>query len=418
MTRWRLWLLVCCSLIGCAPKAYVRSGWVEHPPRRVAVLPFVITYTYDLEKDQSVPQAHLLGRDLFRRALAEALTPDSYQDIPLDDVDARLTQTWGPLEQGRWQQATAQELGRALNADAVIYGDLTRVMYFATPLYTETSLSASLRMVDTQSGNLLWSQSVQAAERGGAAVQKGQVVDFVQDQLRSYNPAVKFSRVSEAAARQALKGLPNPPLPALAVDELRLPVGSGVRLAVLPLTAKGRKLQQGAQMLRRELVVSLQHSPFRVIEPAMIDATLHAVPANASTAQLGQQLGADVMLSGRVTSWGRRYAVLESWAQAGLELELRDAASGQLIWSGHRTLYRQAGILKGPTGVQSIATAPIMGLKTSHLERVAGHVAQTIVDDMDHAPAVRAYVEQSQPAHPSSSSLSTTPSAESSGGSP
>ena len=155
------------TLAGCGgPRAYVRPGFLDHPPRRVAVLPFVITYSYDLNADQTIPASHQVGRDVFRKTFYYGLTPYGYEDVKLADVDERLAKTWGPIEKGGWRQASPQELGQVLGADALIYGDLSRLMHFSTPLYTETSLDASLRMVDVASGVILWRKRVRAAERG------------------------------------------------------------------------------------------------------------------------------------------------------------------------------------------------------------------------------------------------------------
>ena len=161
-------------LAGCSgPRAYVAPGFLDHPPARVAVLPFTVTYAYDLAPGETVPASHTVGRDTLRKTFYYAFTPYGYADLKLSDVDQRLTAAWGPLEEGRWRTATPQELGRALQADAVIYGDISRLMHFATPLYTETSLSVLFRMVDVSSGEVLWRQSVQVAERGGALMKKG-----------------------------------------------------------------------------------------------------------------------------------------------------------------------------------------------------------------------------------------------------
>src|SRR3989338_3105431 len=179
---------------GGGPKPYVREGLLTHPPRRVAVLPFLITYAYDLEADQALPASHEVGRDVLRRTFYRALTPYGYDDVKLAEVDDRLAAAWGPVADGRWQAAGPNALGEALGADALVYGELTRLMHFSTPLYTETSLSASLRMVEAASGEVLWRQQVRVAERGGALMKKGQVVDFVKDQARSFKPEGKVLR--------------------------------------------------------------------------------------------------------------------------------------------------------------------------------------------------------------------------------
>ena len=394
-------------MAGCGgSKAYVRPGFMEHPPKRVAVLPFVITYPYDLAGDQAIPASHAIGRDVFRKTFYYALTPYGYEDMKLVDVDEQLTAAYGPIDQGAWRELAPQLLGKTLGVDALIYGDINRLMHFSTPLYTETSLNASLRMVDASSGEVLWRKTVKAAERGGALVKKGQVVDFLKDQARSFNPGVKFLRVSDAAVRQALKGLPDPPMEIEASSHSpqgsAVASGEAVRLAVLPLGVKDNDWQKGAVILRSDLIASLQESPFEVLEIQRVDAALkelgweegQPLSETLPLSDLAHALGADVLLRGIVTNWGRSYLVVQSWVKAELQLELIDAQSGEVLWSEKKKNRRQAGILKGPTGIKSLATAPITGLKGSNLERVANHLTRSLVEDLSRSPAVMAYLSE------------------------
>jgi len=384
---------------------------MEHPPRRIAVLPFVITYAYDLE-GQALPESHQAGREALRKTFYYALTPYGYEDVKLAEVDERLAATWGPIDDGGWHEATPQALGTAVGADALIYGELQRLMHFSTPLYTETSLTASLRMVDAASGEVLWRQQAKAAERGGALVKKGQVVDFLKDQARSFKPEVKFLRVSDVAVKRLLRGFPNPPM--RVAPSTPPPRGFGatpdraVRLAILPLEVKRTTWQKPAALLRAELTASLQESPFEILEIQQVDAVLTQLgwtqgaplPAELPLAELVDTLGADLVLRGAVTSWGRTYWVLGSWVQAGMALELVDPESGEVLWSARQQNRRHAGLLKGPTGYKSIVMSPITGLKSGHLERVATHLARSMADELSTAPAVLTYVSEAQHAAP------------------
>ncbi len=388
------------GLAGCGgPKGYVRPGFLDHPPARVAVLPFAITYPYDLAAGQPLPPSHTIGRDVFRKTFYYALTPYGYDDVKLAEVDDKLAAAWGPIEQGAWQQASPQALGERLGADALIYGDISRLMHFATPLYTETSLDASLRMVDAASGEVLWRTRVKAAERGGALMKKSQVVDFLKDQARSFNPSVKFLRVSDSAVRQALKDLPNPPMRVDAEVATERAAEGAPRLAVLPLEARPA-WRKAAIALRGYLAANLQESPFEIVEINRIDAALvgygwhegEPLPSALPLPELADAVGADALLRGLVTTWGRTYWVVESSVSAGLALELMDADSGEVIWADRHRNSRQAGVLKGPTGYKALATAPIMGLKRSHLERVANHLTRAMVERLTRSPAVQTYL--------------------------
>lgn len=388
------------TALGCAPKAYVRPGFLDAPPKSLAVLPFAITYPYDLAPGQPLPESHLVGSRTLRKTFYYALTPLGYQDRKLADVDAVLAETWGPLEQGAWQQVTPQALGQALGVDAVVYGELERLMHFTTPLYTETSLSANLRMVDTHSGEVLWRKRAKAAERGGALMKKGQVVDFVKDQVRSFKPEVKFLRIADVAVRALLKDFPSPPLGEVLADEPPA-AASRPRLALLPLGTTSKNDAKQVEPMRRYLAASLQESPFDVIELQLVDTVLAqqalAASDEAAVLAVANALDADVVLRGTVTDYGRGYAVVQSWVKAELDLELVDGQTGQALWQEKRKNTRQAGVLKGPTGYKSVATAPITGMKTSNLERVANHLTRLMAEDLSRSPAVLAYVGEWRP---------------------
>ncbi|MBI4003905.1 MAG: DUF799 family lipoprotein [Candidatus Omnitrophica bacterium] len=388
---------------GCGgPKPSVKSGFLEHPPRRVAVLPFVITFDYDLSEGQTIPESHQLGRTLFRKTFYHAFTTFGYEDLKLSDVDAQLASAFGPIESGAWRAARPQAVGEALGADALVYGEIERIMHFATPLYTETSLSATLRMVDARTGEELWRQQVKAADRGGAVVQKGQVVDFIQDQMRSYNPGIKFLRVSDMAARHAIKGLPNPPWSGPMRETTRARSDRAVRLAVLPFDARKPAWRTAAASLRTYLAADLQDSPFEVLELQQVDAALASLgwkaeeplPEDLPLQQLAKALEVDSVLRGTVTGYGRTYAVVESWVKAELQVDLVDAQSGTVIWSEKQKGSRTAGIFKGPTGYKSLATAPISGMKTSNLERVSNNLTHKLAEALNASPAVMTYVDE------------------------
>jgi hypothetical protein len=260
-------------------------------------------------------------------------------------------------------------------------------------------------MVEAVSGQELWRKRVRVAERGGVLMKKGQVVDFLKDQARSFNPSVKFLRVADVAVRRALRELPNPPwTPGTPGSPEQRADGPTVRLAVLPLSAKRRSWQPAAASLRAHLMASLQSGPFEVLEGQRVDEVLkqggwqedQPLPEPATLRLIADQLGADVLLRGTVTQWGRSYLLVESWVKAGLAVELLDAASGEVIWSAVKRNTRHAGILKGPTGLKAVAVAPVMGLKSSHLERVAVHLAREVAGELAAAPAVLTYVSEPQ----------------------
>jgi hypothetical protein len=383
-------------LAGCGAKAFVRPSMAEHPPRRVAVLPFAITYPYDLAVGEAIPKSHEIGRDAFQRAFYHMFVTYGYEDVTPAEVAARLSARWGALDTAAWRGASAQELGAALGVDAVVYGDISRLVYVATPLYTEGSIDAVLRMVDATTGETLWSQRAHAAERGGALMQKGQVVDFIKDQFESAHADRKFRNVADQAVARAVKKLPDPML-----ESAVMPANPSGRpwVAILPFEAS-EKDQRGAAVLRRHLAAALQEGPLALVELQAVSALVKrqapdwtegaVLPIEASPQAVSGATGAPLVLRGQVTQWGRRYIGLQSWVMAGLRLELVDGATGEVVWSAEDTNSRTAGILKGPTGYKSLVTAPLSGLKTKYLHGVARDLAHRMAEQLLAAPAVQA----------------------------
>jgi len=395
-------------LAGCGgSKAYVRPGFLDHPPRRVAILPFAITYHYDLPEGQPIPESHQLGREVVRKTFFYGFSTFGYQDLPLEDVDRRLSEVWGIRGDGAWESSSPQALGEALQADALVYGEISRINFFATPFYTETTLAVSLRMVDARTGDILWRKQAKVSERGGAVVQKGQVVDFVKDQLQAYKPQAQFLRVSDAVVRTLLSDMPDPPFRDEADTEgpwaSAHAKAKGLRVAVLPLDMKQAKWRAGARQLRRDLAAALQQeSPFDVIEPQQVDGAIEplgwregeALPESLSISELAKSVGADLVIRGTVTKWGKMYVIAQSWVTAGLKLELIEASTGEILWSREKKSTHTAGILKGPTGYKSAVTAPIKGMKTSNLERVATHLTRDLAQELSRSPVVMTYLSE------------------------
>ncbi len=391
---------------GCAwNRAYVRPGFLEHPPRRVAVLPFVITYAYDTPNGAPPPE-HAAGRDILRKTFYDAVTPFGYEDIAPSHIDEVLAARWGAIDEGKWRAATPQELGEALGADAVIYGDIARIAHVATPLYTNTNFDVTFRMVDTHTGDELWRKHVTAAERGGVLFKSGQVVDLIQDQIRSQHAEQMFQRVADLAAARAVKDFPNPPRAAFgaATTKTAAAASTGMkRLAILPLNMARASWHEAAELLRRDLAAHLHDGPFEIIELQQVEEVMERHgwnddkpwPADLPVDQIARELSADLVLRGTVTKWERKYLGVESWVSAGLQLELVDTATGQVIWSEQRDNRRQAGILKGPTGYLSVATAPIMGVTRGRQRQVGDELTRTLAEHLLESKDVRAHLSSS-----------------------
>lgn len=112
-------------------------------PRKVAIMPFVDTTGKD--------KAKKLVRDSFYRYFSAK----RYQDIELFEIDHLLRQ-YGLGENGKLFRKEAEELGRLLQADGVIYGTITGFNKVFLGLYSQVSVELEVRLIECRSGRELW----------------------------------------------------------------------------------------------------------------------------------------------------------------------------------------------------------------------------------------------------------------------
>ena len=106
--------------------------------KRVCVLPFA-------DKIQAPRLANQV-----RQSFAGHLSIKHFADAELYDIDARL-ETLGT----EWQTASAQDLGKALNCNALVYGEVTRASRLYLALYSQLTLEGNILLVDAETGQTL-----------------------------------------------------------------------------------------------------------------------------------------------------------------------------------------------------------------------------------------------------------------------
>jgi hypothetical protein len=113
------------------------------PPRTLAVLPF--------GDETSTPG---LAR-MVRESVASRLSLEAYDDIELYEIDRAL-------ERAKWQtqedlaQAPAAALGRALGADAVVFGNIFQFQRIFAGVYSQFNIGAEIRIADTRDQKIIW----------------------------------------------------------------------------------------------------------------------------------------------------------------------------------------------------------------------------------------------------------------------
>ena len=178
------------------------------------------------------------------------------------------------------------------------------------------------------------------------------------------------------------------------VSNNRLPV---LKLAILPLNGE----IEGTEFFREALHAALMDTEMNISEKFVVDGVIKKNGWNTSEKlfaippqKLGEALGADALLYGKVTKWNKYYAIIHSTLVAGLELKLVDARTGELLWRGQRVDREFEGLIKIPTGIIRAIADPISGIistiadpiffvsKKSNLDALASKVAKDITESL------------------------------------
>lgn len=380
--------------------------WGEAPPATVAVLPFELTYDYDLAKGEAPPESHSEGVEILRETFARTFASLPFQDVPVREVDGTLAQHGIRGAEGLGS-VSPQDLGKWLQVDAVLMGEVTRVNNMTSPLFTETLLEARVRLVSTRDGSVLWEEDGKKAVRGGVIMQKGQVVDFVQNQIDNRKTELAFLKVSEKLSQKLIEKFPEVD-PASVPSADRKPTWSSgeetagrIPLVILPLAVQDEDHAEGAELLRMNLAARLGGAHFDVIEFGRIDSEFKArgfsaqnFPSADDAIDLAKAAGGKAVLMGEVTRWGRMYMGIESQVYAGMKLELVDCETGVRLWELEDQEKRSAGLSKIPTGLSSAAMSPIMGLRDKYMIECANDLSRGMADDLLNKQSVMVYAQR------------------------
>jgi hypothetical protein len=120
-----------------ASPAFVAWEQSGPPEKRVCVLPFA---------DQT-GTAGLAAQ--VRQSFAGRLSVKRYVDAELHEIDSRLSRV------GDWQAQSAQHLGKVLECDALVYGEVTQAGRWYLGIYSRVFLAGGIRMVDTNTGHII-----------------------------------------------------------------------------------------------------------------------------------------------------------------------------------------------------------------------------------------------------------------------
>jgi len=121
------------------------------PAKRVCVLPFT-------DRTETAGLATQV-----RESFAGHLSIKRFSDAELHEIDTRLSTI-----SGDWKTQSAQRLGKPLQCDALIYGEVTTAERLYLGLYSQLTLEGWIRVVDSSSGQSLVAGSYATKFRSGA----------------------------------------------------------------------------------------------------------------------------------------------------------------------------------------------------------------------------------------------------------
>lgn len=129
----------------------VHDSYRAKPPACVAILPLVAAPGIDADKAEAV-----------RRAFYAHLSPQGKRDVELARIDFVL-KGLPPTD-----RASPLALGRALECEAVIAGEVLEYGWQFLGIYSRVAVGAELQMVRTTDGTTLWEGRHVAATHGGS----------------------------------------------------------------------------------------------------------------------------------------------------------------------------------------------------------------------------------------------------------
>lgn len=138
----------------------VSSRLKDQPPRLVAILPFEnLTGKTAAEEEKSADY-------IIRTSFANHFTSRRYETQRTIVTD-RLLQGKGLMKPEEIVKVPVQQLGAITKADAVVYGQITHFDRIYLGVYSQVAVGAKLRMVETQSGEVLWEAEEVARKHSG-----------------------------------------------------------------------------------------------------------------------------------------------------------------------------------------------------------------------------------------------------------
>ena len=167
---------------------------------KIAVLPFNFEQGANAEREEAVATL----RTSFDTGLR---TLRSYNLVPLDDVDERLSEAGVTPE--KIPGMNPEALGRITGAEILLYGDVKRTRNMTLYLYSHTVYEGTFRLVEAKTGDVLWSGRLWEGVRGGMMVNLF-VADIWMEEPKNKKLPEAYRRTADVAVRKLVETIPEP----------------------------------------------------------------------------------------------------------------------------------------------------------------------------------------------------------------
>ncbi|MCM2267395.1 MAG: DUF799 domain-containing protein [Elusimicrobiales bacterium] len=193
-------ILPACLAAACAGKA----AYLVAPSLRTAADPRVAVLPFD---NQSTDVG---AADVMRKLAQENFGRRGYPPLPAEEVDAKLSGL-GISEGGQLPGVKPADLGKALGADLLCYGDVEDFTFQNLGFVIRKSVGLKIKLVSAATGETLYEGSGSGKDvkffmnkdEARAAFVEQMAVKLVQNILKT-----PLKKEAEAAAWKALDGLP------------------------------------------------------------------------------------------------------------------------------------------------------------------------------------------------------------------
>ncbi|MBI5186195.1 MAG: DUF799 family lipoprotein [Nitrospinae bacterium] len=159
-----------------------------------------------------------------------------------------------------------------------------------------------------------------------------------------------------------------------------------LRIAILPFETAHGGQEENSEYLRKQVFINLKKGGYNLVERFVVDGALKKNDWNypylkeVAPQRLGEALGADAIIYGKVSCWDKSYLAVHSSITIGSGIKLVDARSGEILWESDYKRTDFDGLFKVPTGITSAALSPILFItKKENQFRLANDVAREMV---------------------------------------